>query len=344
MPKVQERISSRPPWERMMHIHEQLKGQEFPNCSSISRDIEVSTRTIKRDIDFMKYRLDLPIEYDDRKYGFYYSKPVENFPSLPVTEAEVFALLVAHKAVAQYKGTPYEKPLDAAFQKLTNQLDGQAKFSLGSLDEALSFRPYAPGDADLKIFQVLTQALQGHRAIKFNYKNLGARIAQKRHVHPCHLACIQNHWYLFAFDVNRKAMRTFVLSRLSDLELTKEKFKPRDDFDPDEYLKGSFTVFKGKEDYEVVIDFDVWATDLIRGRKWHPTQQFTELPNGSSSLQIRLNNIEEMEQWVLSWGLHATVIRPAELANRIRKTAVGLIDRYPNAQKNSIAAPLTAFV
>jgi len=45
-----------------------------------------------------------------------------------------------------------------------------------------------------------------------------------------------------------------------------QRFTPDAKFDPDEYLKGSFTVFKGKEDYEVVVEFDVWATDLIRGR------------------------------------------------------------------------------
>lgn len=311
-----------------MQIHERIKANRYPNCTKLGKDIEVSTRTIKRDIDFMKYRLNLPIEYDELRYGYFYTKPVDQFPSMPVTEAEVFALLVAHKAIAQYQGTPYQKPLDAAFRKLTGQLDTQAKFTLGSLDEALSFRPFAPGDTDLEIFQILTRALQEQRAVKFEYKNLGARNYQSRHVRPYHLACIQNHWYLFAFDVNRKAMRTFVLSRLRELELLKEKFAPDATFNPDDYLKGSFTVFKGTEDYEVVIEFDVWATDLIRGRKWHASQNFTELPNGTSRLTMRLNNIEEMEQWVLSWGLHATVLRPAELSKRLRNTIAGLTHRY----------------
>jgi len=129
-------------------------------------------------------------------------------------------------------------------------------------------------------------------------------------------------------EVATAETRTFVLSRLRELELLKEKFKPDTKFNPDEYLKGSFTVFKGAEDYEVVIEFDVWATDLIRGRKWHASQNFTELPNGTSRLTMRLNNIEEMEQWVLSWGLHATVVRPAELSKRLRNTIAGLAERY----------------
>jgi predicted DNA-binding transcriptional regulator YafY len=232
------------------------------------------------------------------------------------------------KAIAQYQGTTLQKPLDNAFRKLTGQLDQSTRFTLGNLDQALSFRPFAPDDTDLAAFQVLTTALQENRAVRFNYRNLGAKTALRRHVHPHHLACIDNHWYLFAFDVDRQAMRTFVLTRLSKLELTKKRFTRQRGFNPDEYLRGSFQVFKGGDDYEVVIDFDPWATDLIRGRKWHPSQELTELSGGASRLRLRLNNIEEMEGWVLSSGTHATVARPQALADRLRETAKVLQARY----------------
>ncbi|MGC3958064.1 MAG: hypothetical protein QM813_09040, partial [Verrucomicrobiota bacterium] len=50
----------------------------------------------------------------------------ENFDFLPVaamSEKEMFALLVADKAIAQYRGMPFRKPLRMAFTKLTGQLD-----------------------------------------------------------------------------------------------------------------------------------------------------------------------------------------------------------------------------
>ncbi len=71
-----------------MRIHDSLKAGRYPNCTQLAAAIEVSTRTIKRDVDFMKFRLDLPIEYEARRDGYYYSKAVEKFPSVPVTEAE----------------------------------------------------------------------------------------------------------------------------------------------------------------------------------------------------------------------------------------------------------------
>jgi hypothetical protein len=166
-----------------------------------------------------------------------------------------------------------------AFQKLAGQLDQSARFTLGSLDEALSFRPLAPEDTDVKTFDVLSRAVQQRVAVRFQYKKLGARKPERRHVHPHHLACIENVWYVFAHDVDRRAMRTFVLTRLSEPALTGKKFTPQKDFKADEYLKGSFSVFKGGDDYEVVIEFDAWATDLIRGRTWHASQEFFELPD-----------------------------------------------------------------
>jgi proteasome accessory factor B len=319
----------------MMRIHQLLQQKEYPNCTELGREFELCTRTAKRDLDFMKHRLDLPIEFDAKQNGYYYAKPVEQFPGLAVTEAEMFAMLVAHKAIAQYYGTPFERPLETAFRKLTGQLDQNMRFTMTNLDGVLSFRPFAPEDTDLEAFEIITRALRQRRGLKFLYRKLGATRAQWRHVHPYHLACIENHWYLFAFDVNRQDMRTFVLTRLRDPEITPEQFTIPRKFDPNEYLRGSFNVFKGGDDYKVVIDFDSWAADLVRGRKWHSSQELTELPGRQLRLRMRLNSIEEAERWVLSWGTHATIIRPQALAVRLCDTAVELRDRYKGLRQQS---------
>jgi predicted DNA-binding transcriptional regulator YafY len=76
------------------------------------------------------------------------------------------------------------------------------------------------------------------------------------------------------------------------------------------------------------VDFDSLGADLIRGRKWHASQEITELPKRMLRLRLRLNSIEEAERWVLSWGAHATVVRPQALAARLRTIAATLQSRY----------------
>src|SRR5437879_3782521 len=108
---------SRPPLERMLRIHQAIQSGAYPNASSLARDLEVSTKSIHRDIEFMRDRLELPLEYNGPRFGYFYTQEVSSFPTLQITEGELFALLVAEKALQQYRGTNFERPLISAFKK-----------------------------------------------------------------------------------------------------------------------------------------------------------------------------------------------------------------------------------
>src|SRR5688500_13911100 len=82
--KKKNEVYSRPAWERMMRMHQLIQNGEYPNCPKVAKEFEVSTRTVKRDVDFMKTRLKLPIEYDENRYGFFYTQPVDQFPTVAV--------------------------------------------------------------------------------------------------------------------------------------------------------------------------------------------------------------------------------------------------------------------
>jgi hypothetical protein len=62
------------------------------------------------------------------------------------------------------------------------------------------------------------------------------------------------------------------------------------------YLTGSSSVMKGTGDHEVVIEFEPWAADVVRGRQWHSSQQVTDLPGGGSRMTMRLSCLEEVER------------------------------------------------
>lgn len=336
----------RPPFERMKKIFGLLQDGKYPNCSTAAAEFEVSAKTARRDFDFMRDRWELPIAYDNKKFGFYFAKPVDRFPGVPVTEKELFALCVAHKAIEQYQGTALQQPLELAFQKCMGQLDDQERFTLQNLNDVLSFRPFAPEDADFRLFQQITGAIREHRTIQFEYRKPGEKTADARRVNPYHLMQFTNRWYLLAqpnVGLAPKGKRTaagkpdpddfstirkFVLGRMRAVEILPEKFTMPKNFDPKKFFAKSLGVMTGTGDYEVVIELDAWLTDILRGRKWHPSQVWTELPGGGSHLQMRLSCLDEIEQWILSWGTRATVIRPVELRERLFKTTEELGQRY----------------
>ena len=318
----------------MLFIHEQLKNIKYPNCSKLSRELEVkAVRTILRDIEFMRDQLLLPIDYDQQRHGYYYTRHVDQFPGVGVSESELFAMLVAQKAVAHYQGTSFHKPLRTAFEKLTADLDPKVVVHLEDLGAAMDIRVTGPEDLDEDTFQVVCRAVQQRRPLEFRYRKHAAKRVEKRCIHPYQLVSANNRWYVVGHDLRRDAMRAFVLARMTDPEILAGQFERPKAFNIHDYLKGSFGIFRGNADFEVVIDLDRWAADIMRGRRWHASQQVTELPGGEMRISFHLDNLEEIEPWVLSWGAHATVVRPKALADRVLVAATGMQQRYAKAAK-----------
>src|SRR6185436_12133633 len=151
-------LHSRPPLERMMRIHQEIGAGKYPNATTLAAEIEVVTKTIHRDIEFMRDRLGLPIAYDGRKYGYHYTEEVGAFPTLQITEGELVALLIAEKALQQYRGTNFEKPLVSALKKMASQLPDTVSFNMAEWDQTISFRTSAEPILDLEIFDTLAKA------------------------------------------------------------------------------------------------------------------------------------------------------------------------------------------
>src|SRR5688500_3904575 len=133
----------------MMHIHNAIHAGKFPNASTLSKDLEVSVRSISRDIDFMRDRMSLPISYDEVRHGFYYSEEVAAFQSLTISEGELFALAVAEKALQQYRGTSFERPLMSALKKVSESLADSISLNLDDWNDSISFKTSAETILDL---------------------------------------------------------------------------------------------------------------------------------------------------------------------------------------------------
>jgi proteasome accessory factor B len=321
---------SRPPLERMMRMHERLKAGRYPNCRKLADELEVSSKTVQRDIDFMRYRLGLPIEYDQLHFGFYYTEPVSAFPNIEISEGELVALYIGQKALAQYKGTSFEAPLSTAFRKITDGLRDTISVTWSDLDSAISFRTAGRTNADIHLFEQLSHAVFKHLEARFDYKKPDSARYERRSVQPYHLGCVENLWYLFAFDLDRGEVRTFALPRIRNVLVSKTKFTRPVDFSIGRFLGESFGVFAkpNKTKYFVRILFDAFAAPRISERQWHPSQKIKQVRNGGIELSLTLSNLEEIERWVLSWGRHAKVIAPADLIENIAKTVSELARSY----------------
>ena len=303
-----------------MQILDALKANQWPTRSSLAVDLEVTSKTIQRDLDFMRDRLGLPIAYDQRRGGYCLTAPVQNFPMMELNEQELVSVFIGQKALAQYRGSPFEQPLRSAFQKLTSQLSGRLSVSWSDLDAIVSFRGFEALPTELETFQIVSEAVRTSRELKFDYKKLTSSKHEPRHLRPYHLACVLDQWYVIGFDVKRSDMRTFLLARMKTPRVDAATFTRPADFSIDKFLRDSFGVFTSKGSHTVELRFSGIAAKLVRERNWHPSQKLQELSDGDVELTLTLSNLEEIEPWVLSWGENVRVLGPRELIRRMRKT------------------------
>jgi len=305
----------------MLRIHQSLQSGKFPNASKLALELEVSTKSIQRDLEFMRDRLNLPIEFDRAYNGFYYTQEVDAFPTMQISEGELFALVVAEKALQQYRGTTFEKPLLSALKKMQEALPETISLNIAEIDQTISFRTSAETILNLEIFGTLAKAVAKRKQLTLLYRKPGQKVPEKRIVNPHHLANINGEWFMFAFDRARKAFRKFVPARILEIKQTGKTFERVKNFSPEKELRSSFGIHSGEGEYEVILRFNSRAADYIREKKWHESQQLCELKNGGVELKLKLSSLVEIERWILSWGGDAIAIKPKQLVEAVKQSA-----------------------
>ena len=325
--KIVSEGTTRPPMERMWRIHQEVAADGYPNCQGLALDLEVSAKTVMRDVEFMRDRLGLPLAYDAVKHGFRYTAPVRDFPMMKVSQGEVAALLLAQKSLEQFRGTTFERPLAAAFRKLSHSLGGDMEIAWHELEQALSVRSSGTGLADMQVFDALAKAVMDGAEVEFAYHKLAGEKAERRTVQPYHLGCIENQWYLFGHDANRGAVRTFALPRIRSVEKTGAKFRRPRNFSLAKILEGSFAVFEGGHARKVRIRFAGVAARLVGERVWHASQRLTREKAGLV-LEMHVGLSPDLRQWILGWGAEAEVLDPSELRQDLARAASAVAGVY----------------
>lgn len=317
--------ASRPAFWRVLEIHKIIQSGRYPNCSTLAREIEVTPKTIQRDVTFMREQLDLPLEYDPLKNGYHYTAEVHDFPMLQLSRNDLVALFLARHALEPLRGTRLERMLAESFRKIADACPGEISIAWHELDAAFSVKASGVLAADVTLFGDLLDAVRACREVSFDYHKLTGTGAEQRTVHPYHVGQIEHGWYLLAHDPMRGAVRTFALQRIMNLRLLEEKFTRNPGFNARDHLGGGFGVWSygggEKPRHEVHIRFEGYAARVVAERQWHPTQAIRRVkPDGSViEFQADLAGLEEITRWVLSWGSRAQVLGPPELKARVQE-------------------------
>ena len=195
------------------------------------------------------------------------------------------------------------------------------------VSERISYELSLAEPLSMEEFTTVCQAmLLGHR-LDLVYVNAKAERSE-RSVEPERLINYSGRWYLVAWDLLRGALRTFHLSRVEKLSLSKERIVSpptpgRDEASVEAYLASGFGIFKGAATVEAKVRIKGPAAALVARQSWHPKQRVERGidTDGEPHTDITLPVADwtELLGRVLSFGSAAEAIAPPEFRKAWRE-------------------------
>ena len=120
IPKLVEVLMTRR-LERLLTIDSLIRNPERQTQQSLAAALEVSDRTIRDDLAWLRDRFHAPLEFSHGQ-GYYYSDTDWRLPTIPLTQGELFALTLGARMLEAYSGSAYEAELRSAVGRLAERL------------------------------------------------------------------------------------------------------------------------------------------------------------------------------------------------------------------------------
>jgi len=321
-------------WRHVLLIDQRIRSGPAPNCRQLAGELEVSQRTVLRDVDFLRYDLGAPVEYDPAKHGYIYTEPNWVMPSVRITEGELFALMVAEKALDAYSGTPWAERLRKVFDRMVTALPDRIEVAPAELLPRVEFDAGGAALVDPDVLAKVSAAVTENQTLRIRYQPLGRAEAREYLVDPYILRRARGAWYLAARDHRSGIVPLFNLTRTRSAEQTGHTFDyEATGFDPKAYFSGTFQVFHSSERHRVAIEFSGVAAQLVRERTWHASQRLKDLPRGRVRFEAEVSHLDDIWPWILSWGAEAKVLGPKELVRLVADQAARAAAQYRRGKR-----------
>jgi len=217
--------------DRLFQIVQHLRGRRLTTAAQLAQWLEVSERTVYRDISDLG-RSGVPIE-GEAGFGYRILRGFE-VPPLMFTLDEVEALVTGLRIVESWGGPALAKASQSAMEKIAMALPSSRT------REIEGTRLFAPSfHLDPKVgstLELIRNAILNQRKLLLDYSDAGQR-ASERTVRPLAMHFWGTAWTLAAWCEAKADFRNFRLDRCKHVEVTDQTFRPETGKTFDDFLR-----------------------------------------------------------------------------------------------------------
>ena len=176
----------------------------------------------------------------------------------------------------------------------------------------------------------LLHAIKSKLQIKFTYHKFWEDEPTHRVAEAYALKEFKNRWYVLANDLKDNIVKSFALDRLSELEITKNKFQQVTDFNVKEHYKNCFGIISPNNYMleKVVLSFKPVQGKYIKALPLHKSQVIIVDTVEELRIELHVFNTFDFTMEILSYGEEVKVIEPQSLIEKIKSLYTNALNQY----------------
>ena len=310
--------------ERFYKIDQLITERRVVPFQTFLEALEVSPATLKRDIEYLRTRLNAPILWDRAAGGYRYEKSEApagsqfELPGLWFNASEIHALLTMQHLLATLDQGgllgPHIQPLMARL----NALLGTADNTVEEVRRRVRIVGIGARHMQLHHFEQVGTALLRRKRLFITYRARGSNQTSEREISPQRLVHYRDNWYLDAWCHLRRELRSFAVDAILNAEIVEAPAKNLSEKTLDEVLGAGYGIFSGKKVQWAKLKFSAQRARWVAYEQWHPRQKSKLLPDGSYLLEIPYSDDRELVMDILRHGSEVEVLGPQKLRERVQ--------------------------
>lgn len=322
--------------ERFYKIELLIRTRGCVSFAELMAELGVSRATLKRDLEYLRARMDAPIVYDRFDNGYKLNADPRDqrqvkheLPGVWFSEREIHALLTMHQLVQGLdEGGVLARHLQPLLDKLHGML-GASDAQAQALMQRVKIMSPARRPVTPKHFELIGSALTRRQRVQMSYYVRSRREHTQRTVSPQRLVHYRNTWYLDAWCHDSDALRRFALDAIGEATLLEHPCAKDVALETIEAeLDGGYGVFSGAKVQWATLEFTPESARWVKDEEWHPAQQATLHDDGSLTLRVPYADVTELAMDVLRHGEAVRVAAPAALARLVQSRLEKAATRY----------------
>ena len=320
--------------ERFYKIDQLIRTRGLVSFDTLLAELEVSRATLKRDLQYLRDRLQLPIVYDRDAGGYRRdastqggSAPVE-LPGLWFSAQEIHALLTMQHLLSNLdKGGllgAHVEPLMARLGEFMHTPDGTAE----EVRKRVRIIGLAARPMPLAHFEKVGSALLGRQRLRISYHARGTDETTEREISPQRLVHYRENWYLDAWCHLRDGLRSFAVDAIQQADLLEKQAKDIPVSRLDQILGAGYGIFSGTRLQWARLKFSPARSRWVAAEEWHPKQKSRWFQDGAYELELPYADDRELIMDILKHGPECEVLAPVTLRQKVAEALEAARNQY----------------